>query len=288
MSQEIYSALEEELHEIEKNLGFVKVHNRHFLIHDVGPGTQSERQRAYAQFRLNQAMDNVFEKQFQKALENQSDKEIGPYTGGRWGGASWRTTQTVERIAEDAIRESVARGEFKNLRGVGKPLERERENVVLDDMQTKLNKMLINSGFVPEWITLDKTIRISIQDLKAQIVSVWHSCGPYPMNKFTAREWEHHMSVFRTSVADINTKINLLNLIVPALSRQKVPIRLDSLVARITSEVTPAPSRTSAMGQPVEAAGQTVDSWNSDSKIISTMKDLYRSLLKGCHKRFCS
>jgi len=285
MSQEVYSALEEELQEIEKNLGFVRVHHRHFLIHDVGPGTQSERQRAYAQFRLNQAMDNVFEKQFQKALENQYDKEVGPYRGRRWSGASERISQTIERIAEDAIQESVARGEFKNLKGLGKPLERECENMVLDDMQTKLNKVLINSGFVPEWITLDKTIRILIQDLKAQIISVWHNCGPYPMNKLTMKEWERQICVFETSVADINTKINQLNLIVPALSRQRIPIRLDSLVARITSEVIPDTSSKNAMGQQMEVASQNDNFESSDSKIVSTMKNL---LLKGYHKMFFS
>ena len=56
-----------------------------------------------------QAMDNVFEKQFQKALENQYDREVGLYRGSRWSGASGRITQTIEQIAENAIQESIAK-----------------------------------------------------------------------------------------------------------------------------------------------------------------------------------
>lgn len=283
MSQEISTALEEELHKIETNLGFTspqRVAHRHFLTYDVGPGTQSERQKAYSQFRLNQAMENVFERQFLKALENQQDKEVGPYTGSARDRASRRSSQTLERIADDTIQKSMKRGEFSKLQGAGKPLEKDCEHVGLDNLQTKLNKVLINSGFAPEWISLDKEICNSIKTLKAQVTSVWHKCGPHPMNPLAAREWEHHMRIFQDSVENINTKINLLNLIVPVLSMQKVPYRLDRLVAQINSEV---PVKVASDGcAKVEIAGQCADlepSQCSDSKTASTVKGFYRSLL---------
>lgn len=275
--------MEEELHKIETNLGFMspqRVAHRHFLTYDVGPGTQSERQKAYSQFRLNQAMENVFERQFLKALENQQDKEVGTYTGSVRDRASRCSSQTLERIADDTIQKSMKRGEFSKLQGARKPLEKDCEHVGLDNLQTKLNKVLINSGFAPEWISLDKEIRNSIRTLKAQVTSVWHKCGPHPMNPLAAREWEHHMRIFQDSVENINTKINLLNLIVPVLSMQKVPIRLDRLVAQINSEV---PVKVASDGcAKVEKADQCVNlepSQCSDSKTASTVKGFYRSLL---------
>ena len=285
MSQEICTALDEELHKMETNLGFTsprRLAHRHFLTHDVGPGTQSERQRAYSQSRLNQAMENVFERQFLKALENQEDKKVGPYTGSAQGRASRRSTQTLERIADDTIQKSMRKGEFRKLQGAGKPLERGYEHVGLDNLQTKLNKVLINSGFAPEWISLEKEIRNSIKALKVQMTSVWHKCGPHPMTPLAAREWEHHMRIFHDSVENINTKINLLNLIVPVLSMQRVPVRVDRLVAQISSEV-PIQVASDDCAK-VEKTDQCVDLETpqcSDSKTeaASTVKSLYGSLL---------
>ena len=62
---------------------------------------------------------------------------------------------------DDYISEAMRRGDFDNLSGSGKPLNRDF-NPMVDGFQRHLNKMLINNGYAPEWITLDKDIRYVI------------------------------------------------------------------------------------------------------------------------------
>lgn len=237
MSQEIYAALEEEMSDIDRRLGFTKqrrLPHRQYLTYDVGPGTFSQRQKAYSQHRLYEAIDNVYEKQFEKALRNPDAKEVEEYRG-RDKKHKPKVTQTLERIALEKIRDSMGRGEFKNLKGMGKPLQLENDNPVLDDMQQKLNRLLSNAGFAPEWISLDKEIRQSIDRVKKQLTTCWSRCGPYPMSPEKKREWEAELEELSQTVKSINKKINNLNLIVPSLSAQRTHVHLERLVAGVTA-----------------------------------------------------
>ena len=238
MSREIYAAMEDELTDIDQRLGFTKqrrLPHRQYLTYDVGPGTYSQRQKAYAQHRLYEAIDNVYEKQFEKALQNPDAKEVTEYKG-KTRRFKPKITQTLERIAHEKIRDSMGRGEFKNLKGMGKPLTREHDNPVIDDMQQKLNRLLSNAGFAPEWISLDKEIRQSIENVQKHLSSCWSKCGPHPMTPERKKEWEQELEELSHTVKTINKKINNLNLIVPSLSAQRMHIRLELLVAKVTAE----------------------------------------------------
>ena len=238
MSREIYAAMEDELTDIDQRLGFTKqrrLPHRQYLTYDVGPGTYSQRQKAYAQHRLYEAIDNVYEKQFEKALQNPDAKEVTEYKG-KTRRFKPKITQTLERIAHEKIRDSMGRGEFKNLKGMGKPLTREHDNPVIDDIQQKLNRLLSNAGFAPEWISLDKEIRQSIENVKKHLSSCWSKCGPHPMTPERKKEWEQELEELSHTVKTINKKINNLNLIVPSLSAQRMHIRLELLVAKVTAE----------------------------------------------------
>ena len=65
----------------------------------------------------------------------------------------------MDRLVEDLIAESMARGDFDNLPGAGKPIQYSDHNPYIDTMTHNLNKILINNGYVPEWVTLEKDIR---------------------------------------------------------------------------------------------------------------------------------
>lgn len=65
----------------------------------------------------------------------------------------------IDRLVEDLIAESMARGEFDNLPGTGKPLPYTNHNPYIDATTHNLNRILINNGYVPEWVTLEKEIR---------------------------------------------------------------------------------------------------------------------------------
>jgi hypothetical protein len=61
------------------------------------------------------------------------------------------------RIAEEKIREAMARGEFDNLPGAGKPLALEDDSMVPEDLRVPY-KILKNAGFLPPEIEMRKEI----------------------------------------------------------------------------------------------------------------------------------
>ena len=68
-------------------------------------------------------------------------------------------SNAIERVVEDLIQESMKNGEFDDLPGMGKPLDFTERNPMVDTMTHNLNKIMINNGFTPEWIMLEKEIR---------------------------------------------------------------------------------------------------------------------------------
>lgn len=65
----------------------------------------------------------------------------------------------MERLVEDLIADSIAKGEFDNLAGSGKPLTHDTYNPLVDVTTHNLNKVLIQNGYAPEWVTLTKEIK---------------------------------------------------------------------------------------------------------------------------------
>ena len=66
----------------------------------------------------------------------------------------------MDRLVEDYIQEAMSRGEFSNLKGQGKPLQLPPDhNPMIDKTTHQLNRILINNGYAPEWVMLDKEIR---------------------------------------------------------------------------------------------------------------------------------
>lgn len=218
-----------------------KLAHRRYLNHDnVRPGvTYSQREKEYTQLRLDQARDSVFEKKFQDALVNNEAKEVGFYSGNPWP-KSTQVTNPLERIANEMIRDSIKRGEFSNLPGQGRPIESGWDNPVLSTIEQKVNVMLGNSGFAPDWIVLDKEIRVSIEELKEQVLVAWNQYGPHPMSYSHAVKWEQNMCEFEKELKEINKKIRDRNLKGP-LTGQRVALRLNNLVTQTISSVVPIP-----------------------------------------------
>ena len=50
-------------------------------------------------------------------------------------------------------------GEFDNLPGRGQPLNKMQHNPMLDITTHNINRILVDSGFAPEWVTLQGEIR---------------------------------------------------------------------------------------------------------------------------------
>jgi hypothetical protein len=73
----------------------------------------------------------------------------------------------LARIAEEKIRESMARGEFDNLPGAGKPLALEDDSMVPEDLRVAY-KILKNAGCLPPELELRKEI-VTLKTLTAAI-----------------------------------------------------------------------------------------------------------------------
>ena len=69
----------------------------------------------------------------------------------------------LEIIAEERIREAMARGEFANLPGAGKPLPLEDDAMVREDLRIAY-KILKNAGCIPPELELRKEI-LTLRDL---------------------------------------------------------------------------------------------------------------------------
>jgi hypothetical protein len=63
----------------------------------------------------------------------------------------------IAKIAEEKIREAIEKGEFDNLPGKGKPVPVEDWTFIPEDLRVAY-KVLKNSGFVPEQVSLQKEI----------------------------------------------------------------------------------------------------------------------------------
>ncbi|HSL92827.1 MAG TPA: DnaJ family domain-containing protein [Candidatus Limnocylindrales bacterium] len=70
-------------------------------------------------------------------------------------------------IAEEKIREAMARGEFDNLPGAGKPLVLEDDSMVPEDLRVSY-KILKNAGCLPPELELRKEI-VSLKSLLSAI-----------------------------------------------------------------------------------------------------------------------
>lgn len=143
----------------------------------------------------------------------------------------------LQRIADEKIMEEMNTGGFRGIQGKGTPIRNEPATHVLDNLDEKLNKVLINSGCVPDWIALDKNIREEIAKLKGEVREAWKRCRSAPLNRSVEERWEEERQRFRDRTDNINDKIRKLNLEVPSVRLQRVLLKCDDFVERITSEI---------------------------------------------------
>ena len=156
----------------------------------------------------------------------------------------------MERLVEDLISESMAKGDFDNLSGAGKPLpERVIYNPYEDFTTHKMNQILVDGGFAPEWIMLKKDIDKMIEMLDEDIVK---HCFRFLKNyKFLKipdksdaerckKKWcDMCEKEFMSEVERINGYIDKYNLVVPMLQSQKFHIGLSKRMERSWNNVWP-------------------------------------------------
>ncbi|XP_004645395.1 dnaJ homolog subfamily C member 28 isoform X2 [Octodon degus] len=210
----------EETEEEEEKFKYNTPQHRHYLSFEgIGFGTPSQREKQYRQFRADRATEQVMEYQKQK-LQRQHFANSVTVKDVRQS-REQKITQAIERLVEDLIQESMAKGDFDNLSGKGKPLKKFSGCSYIDPMTHNLNRILIDNGYQPEWILMQKEISDTIEQLRGTILESRKKLGN-PMTPVEQRQWKKVCEQFEENIRKLNKRINDFNLIVPILTRQKV------------------------------------------------------------------
>lgn len=208
--------------------------HRMFLSNEgYGMGTVFQREKQYQQIRAMQAHQNVLEHRMQKvaATEGALVKK-----GEFFKKHAIKTKYGIDRVVEDLIQEAIHRGDFTRLKGQGKPLEdTQSQNPYVDFVTHKINHILIENGFTPEFIMLHKEIREDIKELKDKLKTERQKLK-FPADSQDEIKWQSILAEYEKHVKDINKNIDKFNLIVPILNNQMVQISLKRIGDAILNE----------------------------------------------------
>lgn len=149
---------------------------------------------------------------------------------------------------EDLIQESIARGEFDNLPGSGKPLKFSPENPYVDSTTHKLNQVLIANGYVPEWITLEREIREAKEALRNELRKCRAQLGVLPLCDEERRVWDNAVSQLSSSATQVNRKIDKFNMVVPLPSKQQWHFQLPQESEKILKSASARPPGAQRVG----------------------------------------
>lgn len=195
-------------------------------------GTPAQRERQYRQVRAMKAQERVLEHRVQKAQASEGalmEKKTGYYKK-----HAIKTKYGYERVVEDLIQEAMSKGEFTKLDGAGKPLpNRQQQNPYVDFVTHKMNNILLDNGFTPEWIALQKDIRSEIEEIRNDFMADRKTLGPIPLSPNDTAIWDKICSKYEKRVNGLNKKIDDFNLIVPILNKQLFRIQLENIAGEI-------------------------------------------------------
>ncbi|XP_041843883.1 dnaJ homolog subfamily C member 28-like [Melanotaenia boesemani] len=211
--------------EEEKSRGTALQH-RHYLSYEgVGTGTPSQRERQYRQIRVDRAAEQVLD------YRQREHERAGAADGAlverdmRQRSQKIKITQAVERLVEDLIQESMARGDFRNLSGAGKPLNKFQHNPYADPMTHNLNRILIDNGYQPPWVVTQRDIREAAAQIRHRLLEGRARLGE-KMTPAEQRQWEQLCASVQEELLKLNKKVDDYNLIVPMLGMQMVHFSL--------------------------------------------------------------
>ncbi|NXD76871.1 DJC28 protein, partial [Halcyon senegalensis] len=205
--------------------------HRHYLSFEgVGIGTPSQREKQYMQFRVDRATEQVLEYRRQRLESQYAVTDLMKAKDVRQS-KKVKITQAVERLVEDLIQESMAKGDFDNLSGKGKPLQKFSDCPHIDPMTHNLNRILIDNGYQPEWILMQKEIRETIEQLRKSVVASRSKLGE-PMTPYRQKQWSRICEQFTEDIKKLNKRVDNFNLVVPILSRQMVHFSAEKEIVR--------------------------------------------------------
>ncbi|XP_004527201.1 dnaJ homolog subfamily C member 28 [Ceratitis capitata] len=222
---------EEEVHDIKHTAP----QHRQYLSYDgMGVGNPFQRQKQYQQIKAMKAQERVLSHRIEKS---QAGEGTIMKKGTFYKNHAIKTKYGFDRICEDLIQEAMAKGDFDNLKCAGKPLSSaQTQNPYLDFTTHKLNKILLDNGFTPEWITLQRDIREAVERLKNELRTERAYYGDYPFGVEESRDWQAVLQRYSADVKEINKSIDKYNLIVPILQNQLFRLNMEKLSEQVISD----------------------------------------------------
>lgn len=209
-------------------------HRQYLSFDGLGVGNPFQRQKQYQQIKAMKAQERVLKHRIDKS---QADEKTVMKKGTHFKKHAIKTKYGFDRLVEDYIQEAMSRGDFNNLSCAGKPLTHaQTQNPYLDFTTHKLNKILIDNGFTPEWIMLQRDIREALEQLKNRIKKERVFYGEYPLQGNEAKEWQEFLEKHADEEKQINKNIDKYNLIVPIFDHQFFRVNLQKIGVQILKD----------------------------------------------------
>ena len=141
-------------------------------------------------------------------------------------------------VVTQRIEEAMRRGDFDNLPGRGKPLQLKREPFVPEDQQMAF-KLLQNNDLTPAWIGNRRETLTGIETWREGMLRVaneartaWQNASSDQHRQKVAETWARWLTRWEGELAEINRRINTLNLMQPVVHLEIFKLRLDDELRR--------------------------------------------------------
>ncbi|CAB1452782.1 unnamed protein product [Pleuronectes platessa] len=272
-----------EVEEEDKSRGAALPH-RHYLSYDgMGSGTPSQRERQYQQIRVDRATEEVLN--YRQREHERAAAEEGALVERdlRQRSRKIKITQAVERLVEDLIQESMARGDFRNLSGAGKPLNKFEHNPYADPMTHNLNRILIDNGYQPSWVVMQRDIRETTAQFRKRLLEGRARLGE-PMTPTEHSQWDQLCASVEEQLVKLNKMVDDFNLIVPMLNMQMVHFSMSREMERAVKgahqhrleEQRQREKERERRKEEQKRANAVIKHKNSKQGLLSWMQNLFR------------
>ncbi|MBN2043479.1 MAG: DUF1992 domain-containing protein [Anaerolineales bacterium] len=141
-----------------------------------------------------------------------------------------------DRAIETIIQNAIARGEFDNLPGKGKPLNLQENRFVDQDWRLAFS-LLEQHGFALPWMEDRKHIEETLTRAKENLQRTWRWRSSIPEgDKLAEDEWQQAVLKFKGTVAALNKQIDAYHLAIPADVFYRPRINLERELDGVKSE----------------------------------------------------
>jgi len=246
--------------------------HRQYLENPFGYGSPAQRQKQNQKFRALKANEAVYEHRMGKLTVQYEDRIA---TRERATVKKQQTRNEIERLVEDLIVESMASGDFDNLAGKGQPIPNRADYNPYTDFTThKMNQIMVETGFAPEWVQLQKDIRVTTERIREEMKVTRQKIGPAPINREQYAVWQKLCERLRKEdVSELNRMIEKFNLIVPIMNHQRFIFKLNSEAEKIFNTGYD-PDNTQEDGQTVEKEEKPTNT--STSNMFSGLFNIFK------------